>query len=104
MFLSITLSHCSVGLSYLSGGESCVVKHGGGGASGVGMGAPIPASYLCQARGSLGGGGASVDGPGWGRRAGGSWEPDVLVPGPVVGWGLSVGLLGKLVNLGQRGS
>lgn len=28
-----------------------------------------------------------------------------MVPGPVVGWGLlSVGLLGKLVNLGQRGS
>lgn len=80
------------------------MKDGGGGASGVGVGTPIPASLLCQAGGSLGGGGPSMDGPGWGWRAGGSWEPDILVPGPVVGRGLSVGLLGKLVNLGQRGS
>lgn len=40
-----------------------------------------------------------MNGSGWGWRAGGSWEPDILVPGPVVGRGLSVGLLGKLVHL-----
>lgn len=44
-----------------------------------------------------------MDGPGWGWRARGSREPDTLVPGPV-GRRLSVGLLGKLVNLGQEGS
>lgn len=44
-------------------------------------------------------------GSGWG------WEPrvprvprnpDVLVPGPVVRGGLSVGLMGELIHLGQR--
>lgn len=40
-----------------------------------------------------------MDGSGWGWRAGGAWEPDILVPGPVVGRGLPVGLLGELVHL-----
>ena len=43
-----------------------------------------------------------MDGSGWGRGTGRSWEPDVLIPRPVVRRGLPVGLLGKLVHLGQR--
>ena len=43
-----------------------------------------------------------MDGSGWGGWARRSREPDVLVPGPVVGSGLPVRLMGKLVNLGQR--
>ncbi len=66
------------------------------------MGASVSASRLSQAGGALGGGGATVDGSGWGRRAGRSREPDVLVPGPVVRSGLSVGVLGKLVHLRKR--
>lgn len=79
------------------------MKHGGGGAPCVRVGAPVPACRLRHAGGSLGGGGPAVDGPGRWWRARGSREPNALVPGPVVGMGLSVGLLGKLVNLGQRG-
>lgn len=62
------------------------------------MGA-ISAYRLSQAGGALGRGGPSMNGSGWGWRAGGSWEPDILVPGPVVGRGLPVGLLGKFVHL-----
>lgn len=84
------------------------MKHGGGGASGVGVGvgvgAPVPASRsrLCHAGEALGRGGPSVDGSGWGWRAGGSWESDILVPGPVVRRGLPVGLLREFVHLRQR--
>lgn len=63
------------------------------------MGAAVSASRLYHAGGALGGGGPSMDGSGWGWRAGGAWEPDILVPGPVVGRGLPVGLLGELVHL-----
>lgn len=89
-------------ITYWSRWESCVVKHGWCGASRVGMGVSVSASRLSQAVGALGGGGTTMDGPGWGWRAGGSWDPDILVPGPVVRRGLPVGLLGELVHLGQR--
>lgn len=44
-----------------------------------------------------------MEGSGLGWRAGMSrGDPDILVPGPVVRGGLSAGLLGKLIHLGQR--
>lgn len=46
-----------------------------------------------------------MDRSSWRWRAGGSWgswEPDVLIPGPVIRRGLPVGLLGKLIHLGHR--
>ena len=95
-------THKYTALTYLSRCESCVVQHGWCGASGVGVGVHESASLLSHVWGALGGGGPTVDGSGWGRGAGRSWEPDVLIPGPVVRRGLPVGLLGKLVHLGQR--
>lgn len=66
------------------------------------MGISVSASRLAQTGGYLGGGGPTMDRSGWRWRAGGSWEPDVLIPGPVIRRGLPVGMLGKLVHLGQR--
>lgn len=88
-------------LTYLSRWESCVVKHGWCGASRVGVRVSVSTSLLAQVWGALGRGGPTMDGSGWGWRAGWYWESDVLVPGPVVRRGLSVGVLGKLVHLGQ---
>lgn len=94
--------HTYTALSYLSRCEPCVVQHGWCWASGIGVGVHESASLLSHVWGALGGGGPTVDGSGWGRGAGRSWEPDVLIPRPVVRRGLPVGLLGKLVHLGQR--
>lgn len=59
----------------------------------------VSASRLPQAGGALRGGGSTMNGSGRGRRARRSWESDVLIPGPVIRWGLPVGLLGQLVHL-----
>ena len=79
------------------------MEHGGAGAAWVGVGSTVLAPLLGQAGGHLGGGRAARDGPGGGRRAGGSLrrarDPDVLVPRPVVGDGRAVGLLGQFLHL-----
>lgn len=68
----------------------------------MGLGASIFPYVLAQTLGPVGGGGATKDRPGWWRRSGGSGKPAVLMPAPVIRMGLSVKLLGNLINLGQR--
>lgn len=88
-------------ITYMWSCEAWVWKHVRRGASRVGMDVPKSAPRLCHAGGALRWRRPSMDGSGWRRWASRTRESDVLVPGPVVRSGLSVRLMGKLVNLGQ---
>lgn len=102
MIFNYNLNFFNTAPTHLSGWESRVLSQRWCGASSVGLGASIFPHLLAQTLGPLGGGGATMDGPGWWRRSRGSREPLVLMPTPVIRMWLSVKLLGNLINLGQR--